>query len=98
MREAELLFIKSCDENKPEEVQAYLTLAKSLKIDINCVDGGGVTAALMAAMKGHTKVISSGWDHHEAGPPQPQAQDSSQVHCGQVCRLGRESSLCEDPG
>ena len=35
MREAELLFIKSCRDNKPEKVQAYLTLADDLKIDVN---------------------------------------------------------------
>ena len=53
----ELLFIKSCKENKPEEVLAYLILAKSLKIDINSVDDDGWTAAHIAAMEGHTEVI-----------------------------------------
>ena len=33
-----LLFIKSYRENKPEKLQAFLTLAKDLEIDINAVD------------------------------------------------------------
>ena len=58
MREAELLFIKSCEDNKPEEVQAFLTLAKTLKIDINAVDDDHRrTAAHRAAREGHTEVI-----------------------------------------
>ena len=57
MREVELLFIKSYRENQPEKVQAYLTLADDLKIDVNAVDEYGLTAAHSAAWFGHTEVI-----------------------------------------
>ena len=57
MREAELLFIKSCRENKPRKVHAYLTLAQDLEIDVNAVDALGRTAAYWAAQAGHTEVI-----------------------------------------
>ena len=57
MSKNELLFMKSCGENKPKEVQAFLNLAKTLEIDINAVDEFGATAAYKAAMLGHTEII-----------------------------------------
>ena len=57
MREAELLFLKSCEENNLEKVQAYLTLAQDLDVEINALDDGGRTVAHMAAWKGHIEII-----------------------------------------
>ena len=57
MREAELLFIKSCEASNLEKVHAYLTLAQDLDIDINAVEDKGRSAARLAAWKGHTEVI-----------------------------------------
>ena len=57
MRKDELLFIKSCKENKPEKVRAYLTLAEDLEFDINADDDDGNTAAQYAANNGYTEVM-----------------------------------------
>ena len=63
MRELELLFIKYCRENQHEKVQACLTLAEDAKLDINaavdCDYDGVITAADLAAARGHTEVIRS---------------------------------------
>ena len=57
-RKQELLFIKYCEGNNLEKVQAYLTLTEDLEVDVNAEDDDyGRTAAHWAAKTGHTEVI-----------------------------------------
>ena len=53
MKDLELEFIKCCQSNNLEKVQACLTL----EVDVNAVDYYGHTAAHKAAAAGHSEVI-----------------------------------------